>query len=375
MKNLINVNSIFIITKAIKELYPIFDEEKFIEQASTGLLELELKERVIHVAKILHIYLPKDYLSAQAILRKIPTVWIMPTEKAHLHGFTAWPIIDYVALYGLNYPKISAEILKELTPLFTAEFAIRPFIIHHQEMILPIFHEWVLDENEHVRRLVSEGLRPRLPWGEQLKKFIVDPSPIFPFLSQLKYDESEYVRRSVANNLNDISKDHPDKVIEICSQWLSEAKTDSNKIKIKKLVTHALRSLVKSGKKEVFRLLGYTDEPQVSVSELHIDKAKLSIGGDLIFTAKLSSDKPNTRFVLDYAIHFMKANGKTSPKVFKLKNCCLNTDSPLYITKKHSFKKISTRIYHPGRHLLVLHVNGKALAEAEFYLEHVGLRR
>ena len=368
VKNNIDEQSIHVIAKVLKTIDQTFDDIDFCKKSKQGLLALELKERVIHIIHHLHIYLPDDFQKTAVILKKIPSVWPDSSDKNRAFAFTAWPLIDYVGVYGLDFPELSLDVLEVLTPLFTAEFSIRPFMDKHFEHLVPILNVWVLDKNEHVRRLVSEGIRPRLPWGLQLKKFIADPKPILPLLDALKFDESEYVRRSVANNLNDISKDHPDLVMDVCSQWICAATTDLEKHNVNRLVKHALRTLIKRGEPNVFILLGYTAEPTIDVKHFMVETPSISIGEDVIFELTLQGLSDTNHVVVDYAIHFMKANGKTTKKVFKLKNCQLTGNEKVTIRKKHSFKLINTRTYYQGRHMLVLHINGVPVAEQAFEL-------
>lgn len=368
VKNNLDEQSIDIIAKVLKKIDKTFDDKTFCKQSKQGLLTLELKERVIHIINHLHAHLPDDFQKTIVILQKIPSVWPDSSEKDRTFAFIAWPLIDYVGVHGADFPELSLHVLKVLTPLFTAEFAIRPFMHEHFERLLPILTVWVLDKNEHVRRLVSEGVRPRLPWGLQLKKFIADPKPILPLLDALKFDESEYVRRSVANNLNDISKDHPNLVMDVCSQWINEANTDLEKYNVNRLVKHALRTLIKRGDPKVFTLLGYTTKPAIDVTSFTIERPSISIGENVVFELALQGLSDVNHIVVDYAIHFVKANGKTAKKVFKLKNCQLTGNEKVIIRKKHSFKVISTRTYYQGKHLLVMHINGVPVAEQAFEL-------
>lgn len=368
VKNNIDQQSINVIAKALKTIDQTFDDMSFCKKSKQGLLALELKERVNHIIYHLHDHLPDDFNKAAVILKQLPSVWPGDSGKDRAFAFTSWPLIDYVGVYGLSSPELSLHTLEVLTPLFTAEFAIRPFMDEHFGRLLPILNVWVLSKNEHVRRLVSEGVRPRLPWGLQLKKFIDDPKPILPLLDALKFDESNYVRRSVANNLNDMSKDHPDLVMNVCLQWVTTAKTDLEKRNVNWLVKHALRTLIKSGNPNVFTLLGYTEKPTVDVTSFTVETPSISVGEYVVFELTLQGGSCNNHVVVDYAIHFVKANGKTTKKVFKLKNCQLASNEKVTIRKKHSFKVISTRAYYEGKHAIVVHINGMPVAKQVFEL-------
>ncbi|MEA2069325.1 MAG: hypothetical protein U9P12_09000, partial [Verrucomicrobiota bacterium] len=227
--------------------------------------------------------------------------------------------------------------------------------------------KWCIDPDAHVRRLVSEGSRPRLPWGRQLPQFIADPSPVFQLLEKLKDDPSEYVRRSVANNLNDISKDHPDTVIACCRQWEKNAGTERQWI-----IRHATRTLVKAGHPDVFGLLGFTESPRIDFQSLDVSPKEIPLGGTIEFKAVLRSESKNMqRVVVDYAIHHMKANGKTSPKVFKFQSLEIAPGETIALSRHHAIKPIATRKYHPGKHAIEILINGKTFARTGFTLRFI----
>lgn len=356
---------------ALLKVYPTFDAVNFLSDANKGLDDLELKNRVRHIIEVLNKYLPNDFEETAKILNQLPSVWDKKVQKNELEAtfkYAAWPIIDYVSVHGLHKPNTSLKVLKNLTCLFSAEFAIRQFIVKHPIITFKVMQDWISDKDEHVRRLVSEGLRPRLPWGLQLKKFIENPRPILPFLEALRLDTSLYVRRSVANNLNDITKDHPLIAIELCESWKSEEKLNqSQKENMNWLIRHAMRSLIKSGNPGVFPLLGYTGKPKVKIEKLKILDEAIKIGGDLTFSFLLTSEKQQS-CVVDYVIYFMGSKGEKRKKVFKLKNIELTKNQILILEKKHSFKLISTRKYYTGKHLLAIQVNGKELSKIAFNL-------
>jgi 3-methyladenine DNA glycosylase AlkC len=264
----------------------------------------------------------------------------------------------------LDHPKTALSVLKQLTGLFSAEFAIRPFLIAHPEYCQKQLAKWTQDKDEHIRRLASEGSRPRLPWGMQLKPYIEDPSPNLPLLEALKNDSSLYVRRSVANHLNDIAKDHPDLVIAICKRWYPDASPD-----LRWVIKHATRSLVKSGHPEVFPLLGYSDTIELTAPRLQLSSDLVQMGESLEFQLDLkSSGAGQQKMVVDFAIHFVKANGERKPKVFKLKSVSLAPGESSRLVKAHPIKAISTRKYYPGTQLLEILVNGKSMVSREFTL-------
>ena len=214
MKDGIDRVAIKRISSAVSQLVPTFDAVEFEKRANDNLGNLELKQRVAHLIEALHATFNVSFQELQPQLMPLMSVWDHGDENDALRSFAAWPVTDYVAVYGIEHPELALPLLENMTELFSAEFAIRPFIINNQNETLAVMQAWATSSNHHVRRLASEGCRPKLPWGQQLPSLIADPAPIFPILEQLVDDESEYVRRSVANNLNDISKDHPHLVSE-----------------------------------------------------------------------------------------------------------------------------------------------------------------
>lgn len=352
------------IGNAIAVLHPAFPRADFVDQAVNGLSQLELKARVRHIIGALRSCLPDDFEDAAKILYKLPGVFDPGDPEDPFRGFAAWPLIDYVGIHGTGQPGVALPLLRRLTAMFSAEFAIRSFIRNDPESTFRELKTWLFDPDHHVRRLVSEGTRPRLPWGIRLDALVEDPSPILPLLDALKDDPSEYVRRSVANNLNDIAKDHPDLVVSTCEVWSRGA--DEARLR---LIRHALRTLIKSGHSGVFPLLGFTADPNLEIGQLEISNEKISLGGVLEFELRMRSLAASQRFVVDFAIHFIKANGKTSPKVFKLRNIKAREGEVFVVRKKHALKPITTRRYYSGEHVLAVHVNGREVARRPFVLE------
>lgn len=331
-----------------------FQADTFRRDALQPLQWLELKERVRHLVAVMGTHLPPSFPDASAILSNIRNHWPDHSHDKRLM-FAAWPVIDYVAAYGLYHPAVALPLLRHLTPLFTAEFAIRPFLETHPDETYNQMLLWCLDPNPHVRRLASEGIRPRLPWGKQLPQYIADPTPVISLLENLKDDPSDYVRRSVANNLNDISKNHPELVIDTCHRWKSE------KVAARQwIIRHATRTLVKRGHPEVFPLLGFTRSPKLEITPPALSSHHLHLGDTLTFTTRITSTSAKKQhIVIDYAVHYMKANGKPAPKVFKWKNLRLKPGQSVTLEKPHPFKPITTRRHHPGTHKIQILVNGK----------------
>lgn len=341
-----------------------FSEQKFHRDAMSVLESLELKDRVRHLISVMGRHLPESFPETAEILGKIRDHWVQQDDDERLMFFAAWPLIDYVAEYGLNHPHISLPLLRYLTPLFTAEFAIRPFIEMHPEETNAHLQIWCMDSDEHVRRLASEGCRPRLPWGKQLSTFTEDPTPVISLLENLKDDPADYVRKSVANNLNDISKDNPEIVIETCRRWRKEKVSGRDWI-----IRHATRTLIKDGHPDVFPLLGYTAKPKLRIAGPFLSSPHLMLGEAIEFAAEIeSTSQEKQSVVIDYALHFMRANGQTNAKVFKWKNIKLRPGQKVKIRKSHAFKVITTRRYYPGEHQVSLLVNGKPYQDAKFVL-------
>jgi 3-methyladenine DNA glycosylase AlkC len=367
MKDGLGPQAIKRIARSLALVVPGFNAKAFQKDAERGIDELELKARVHHLIAVLHRHYDLPFKKLSRHLHDLPEAWgrgsAVANEVESKAGFAAWPLIDYVAVHGLQYPKESLQTLEKLTHLFTAEFAVRPFIQQHPDITYAKLLEWCEHDSEHVRRLASEGSRPRLPWGMRLPQFINNPEPLAAILEKLKTDDSLYVRRSVANNLNDISKDNPEWMINLCSNWLTDSHLHTNWI-----VKHALRSLVKQGDVRVFPLLGYTAAPDVVASNIKLNKKHVSLGDSIGFSCAITGGKHAQNLVVDYVVYFMKANGKLAPKVFKLKNIALAANETLVIEKSYSFKPITTRRYYAGEHHLAIQINGKEVARTGFKL-------
>jgi 3-methyladenine DNA glycosylase AlkC len=337
-----------------KSVFPEFDSKKFLDLIHNEDWEkMELTEKMRHTTCCLNQILPEAFPKALDILKK---------AAPHVQGFESLTLPDYVALFGMEDWDLSLPALGYFTRFSTSELAVRPFLDRAPDKVMPYMLQWAEDKDEKVRRFSSEGCRPRLPWAMALPKFKKDPSPILPVLEKLKNDPSEFVRRSVANNLNDISKSHPDLVLDICESWYG--KTDETD----KIVKHACRTLLKAGDKRALRLFGYSDPGLISVQDFTLEKKQLPIGGDQFFSFTLKiKEKKDCRVRLEYAVEFQKSKGKTSRKVFKISESCFSGGYYPY-KRKHRFADMSTRKHHPGRHKITLIVNGESKAEGCFDL-------
>ncbi|RYZ72670.1 MAG: hypothetical protein EOP05_10765 [Proteobacteria bacterium] len=245
----------------------------------------------------------------------------------------------------------------------------RPFLNADPKTTLAYLLKASVDKNVHIRRWSSEGSRPRLPWGERLNEFIKKPESTLPILENLKYDDELYVRKSVANHLNDIAKDHPDFVVKILKRWQQEVPTE-HKPKIDWITRHALRVLIKNGHAGALALVGVSSNAAIEIKALKVSPTTLQFGESLRFSFEIQSTaRKAQKLVIDYVIHFVKASGKTAPKVFKLKTFSLGPNEKLKIEKSHAVRKITTRDYFPGKHTLALQINGKVVAQKNWTLE------
>lgn len=352
-----------------------FSRRGFEEVALRGLGELELKERSNRILEGLEAGLPGEFEKACAILVSAlgPAGVSEDLDFAicenGIAGWAVMPMADYVARHGLDFFEESLAALREMTMRYTSEFAIRPFLVNRPVETMAVMQEWARDENLHVRRLASEGSRPRLPWGIRLQEFDRDPTAVLALLEMLKDDSAEYVRRSVANSLNDIAKSHPDRVAKVARRWLRGASMER-----RRLVRHACRTLIKDGHGETLAAFGY-GEPEVEVAGLCLEVAAIRVGESLPVKLELrSTGRREQSIMLDYAIHFVRAGGKHSRKVFKWKSFVLGAGEGVTLQKKHSFRRVTTRVYYPGAHAIEVLVNGKSLGEAEFELIDEGCR-
>jgi len=336
--------------EAIRTAYPGFDTGRFKALVFDESFEAkEVKDRMIHTTQCLRQTLPGSYPDALEILEQ---------AAPHVKGFEALCLPDFIEQFGLDHWDRSLEALGRIGSYITGELAIRPFLAHDPESVLPYLSKWAEDESTPLRRLVSEGTRPRLPWAMALPRFKQDPRMILPLLERLKEDESEAVRRSVANHLNDISKDNPKIALEVCGRWYGQSENTD------RIVKHACRTLLKAGDKRALQIFGYSDPLSMRVQNLRLEAAAFAIGDELRFSYDLILEEGG-KVRLEYAITYVKAKGKQSRKVFKQTE---NQYSPgaQSFKRKHSFADMSTRKHYHGTHLLEIIVNGEEKASAQF---------
>jgi 3-methyladenine DNA glycosylase AlkC len=368
-KNFFNTQIILGMATSFQGQWSEFESEKFFDAASKNLDALELKQRSEQIMDEMIAHLPNNFVKAGEIILgslsppRDGDIFGVTVGEDGIAGWAIMPMAHYVGLRGHDHFDLSMTLFKELTKRFTSEFGIRFFLLESPEKTLSTLKEWTNDSDRHVRRLVSEGTRPRLPWAMQLPLFIQNPSPVIELLDMLKDDEEEYVRRSVANNLNDIAKDHPEIVADIAEKWMRGASKNREK-----LIRHGCRTLIKNGHKKVLRVFGYKP-PQIQQAAINIKTPEVVFGGALEFSLSILSDALHAQpLMIDYILHHKKANGKTTPKVFKWRTKTLEANKLLTLTKKHAIKKITTRVYYPGFHRLEVMVNGVSVGMAEFNL-------
>ena len=352
-KNLYNPKLINSLAREIKKEYPSFNTAAFKKKIfNRDWDKKELKERMRHISEVLRECLPPDYQKALKILRPI---------AARSDGFEYMFFQDFVEIAGLDDWEASMSALEHFTKYASSEFAVRQFILLDEKRMMKQMLKWASSKNYHVRRLASEGSRSRLPWAVALPSFKKNPSPILPIIGKLIEDDSEYVRRSVANNLNDISKDNPDVTLKVAKKWIGKSKETD------KLIKHACRTLLKAGHQEALELFGLKKPKHIKIKNVSINQ-KASIGKHLEFTFDLDAGKKQLgQLRIEYAVHFMRANGKTSKKVFKISESNFH-DSKKTVNRRHSFKLISTRRYYPGKHGLSIILNGQDMHYGEFKL-------
>jgi len=343
------------IAELLAAAHPGFDRKRFLTVATAGLDELTLIQRVRRATEACHATLPADFPHAVAALKQIA-----PRVQ---HGFVGIFLPDFVGQHGHGHFDESMAALKFFTPFSSAEFAIREFLKRDFTRTLAVMERWSQDENEHVRRLASEGSRPRLPWSFRLEGLVADPAPVAPILENLRADPSLYVRKSVANHLNDISKDHPDWMLARLQSWdLAHPHTQW-------IAKRAARTLIKAGHRPALHLFNFGGKPAVTVSGFKVAPARLKLGQTLELSFSLSSTSPKTQsLAVDYIIHYVKAAGGTSAKVFKLRELTLAARGMEVIRKRQTIRDFTTRKHHPGSHRLEIQVNGRILAGTHFEL-------
>lgn len=353
LKNMYNRESLYEVAVAIQSVYNSFKVDEFIKSTMDETWNnLELKARCRKISMSLGMYLPEDYKEALFIL-----------EKSVTGFYFAFFFPDFVEVYGqddINWD-LSISALERNTEYWSSEFAVRAFIIKDEERMMAQMRKWSKHKSEHVRRLASEGCRPQLPWGQAISKFKKDPTPVLPILEQLKTDTSTYVQKSVANNLNDISKTHPDLVISLAKDWYGKNKSTNW------IVKHGCRTLLKKGNRDVLALFGYDDTTSINLQDFTLETTSISIGEDLTFSFNILAKKA-TKTRLEYGIDYIKSNGKRNRKIFKISEVSLKENEKKSYMKKHSFADVSVRKHYPGIHSIAIIINGIEKDKLDFEL-------
>lgn len=364
-KNAFSHSNAHLIAKALKRVHPAFSLPRFNKGLEAALEPLELKQRMQGIADRIEAGLPAHPPELFAILVK--ALAADDADGPGLRGFRVWPLTEIVARRGLGFFDEAMAALREMTIRFTGEFAIRPFLRHDPERTLAQLHAWCEHPDANVRRLVSEGSRPLLPWGGNLPELLAAPYPTLALLEKLHLDPSDYVRLSVSNHLNDFSKHHPGLVIETLARW---RKANPEDVRLQKLTRHACRTLLKGGHAGALELHGFGSAKALEVEVFELAENSVKLGGHLGYRLVIRNrSRQPIKVMFDYAILHRKANGSLTPKVFKGRSRELAAGERWEISGRHSLKPITTRVYHAGLHHIEPRLNGKAFPAMEFLLQ------
>lgn len=346
-----------------REVLPSFRDKEFVTAVmAAGWDDLELKQRVDRLSSALHQVLSGDFREDIPVVVTFANAVMDRTGRQNTFEYIFLP--GFVALFGVDHPEESLQAMEVLTRLSSCEFAIRPFLMRYPDRTIAEMMKWTEHDHPSVRRLASEGCRPRLPWGVALPQFKKDPSKILPILERLKDDPSEFVRRSVANNLNDIAKDNPDIVLSIAGRWKGSS------IQVDRLIRHACRNLLKKADPAALSLFGLTTTPGCSVGELKLRGQNIRIGDTLHFSFQLNTNQDHSGPLrLEYVITYAKANNKFSDKVFQIAEGVFSPGQVVTYNRKQSFADMTTRKHYAGEHRIAVTVNGVPMASASFMVE------
>ena len=359
LKDRYNKNFIETLAAALRKVTPPVDTSNLVDDVfTTAFNDYELKDRMYHITKVLHGILSSDFsIACNQIVQLTHILQDMGVGENFEYMF----LPDYVSTYGLDQFEQSMETLAAITSFTSAEFAVRPFIHKYPTAAIDKMIEWTKHKNAKIRRLASEGTRPRLPWAMALPEFKRDPSPALPILKALKNDTDEVVRRSVANHLNDICKDNPEIAIQLALDWFGKTNETND------LIKHGTRTLLKQGHPTILNLFGL-DAQNLDIEQFKVHTPQLCLGERLSFSFNvlMTSNKPKlTR--IEFIIYLLKQNGTHSKKIFKISERMIN-NAVLSIEKKHHIKPITTRVYHTGEHYVSIVLNGKEFSKLPFYL-------
>jgi len=360
-KNLYNESFYLLLSEHLKNCLADFDQKKFMALMLCDNFEkLELKERMSHTKEVIHQFMPADFSKAADVLVQLISSLTMAGIKEGSVEYMFLP--EYIETYGIDDFKKSVETMELVTQFTSGEFAVRPFLIKYGDQMLEQMILWSQHENHLVRRLASEGSRPRLPWAIALTEYKKNPVNILPILYNLIDDPTEIVRRSVANNLNDIAKDNAQVVIDFTKKYLGKSEQFDRTLK------HANRTLLKQACPDALQLFGY-DSTGIELTEFDILTDEVNFGGSVQFSFALKNTSTKDKKIrLEYGLYYMKKNGLLSKKVFKISERILAANELHQVVRKQSFKAITTRVFYPGKHQVSIILNGKEFQPKDFIL-------
>lgn len=343
------------------------DSEEYASAVDARVQGFELKDRVLVLAEELRRRLPKSYSESLGILLGSLGPELREDQGMFTESWFLMPVARFVEEYGLDHPDESLDAIGEITKRHTGEYAIRPYLKNWHEETMEKVSQWAKSESHNVRRLATEGIRPRLPWHARFEPFIKNPRPVIEVIDGLVDDPSLYVRTSVANNLNDISKDHPSLAVETADRWLKESRESA---RAQWVVTKGLRGLIKAGDPDALAVVGAEADESVSVTDVELGGTTARVGEGLEIRATVTNEGDRTRdVVVDYQVHFRRANGSLRPATFKLGRVTIGPGRSATLTKTHSFKVVKTRTYFPGEQGIVVQANGAPSSMVSFALE------
>ena len=353
LKNLINNEFFVYLNSVLSQTIDNFDEKQFMNLVyDENWQNRELKDRTKHIAFALKTTLNDTYPNNVKTLLNVLNIVKQKKITSNGIGFLFFP--EFIELFGLEYYEISVKAMEEITQLMSCEFAVRQYIIKYPVEMMKQMLLWSKHPNYHVRRLSSEGCRPRLPWAVALQQLKKDPTPILPILENLKDDEVEFVRKSVANNINDISKDNPKVVLELINRWKG---TSAN---VDWIIKHGCRTLLKSADDETYKFFGLTDNSNCTIEDFAIEKETLKIGDKLSFAFNVvNHGNEPVKLRLEYAVYYMKSNGKQNRKLFKISESIIKPKDRVNYKREQSFKNFTTRKHYLGEHKISIIINGK----------------
>ncbi|MBC8046779.1 MAG: DNA alkylation repair protein [Fimbriimonadaceae bacterium] len=362
LKNLYNDQFFDELCNVMEKCVPGFNKKKFMLLVKDAEWEQsELKRRMRKITLALHKTLPPHFKTGSGYIVAITKEYI--NRKGEGLNFLQMFLPEYIELFGLHDMKTSIKSFEEITKFASCEFAVRPFIIQYEKEMMQHMLLWSTHNNQYVRRLSSEGCRPRLPWAIALPAFKKEPSPILPILENLKNDSSETVRKSVANNLNDISKDNPHIVLEIIKRWKGISENTNW------IIRHASRTLLKKGDAKALKTFDIKTSHKSEVKNLKLSKKKLKIGESVAFNFDFKNvEQKKVKFRIEYAVFYVKANKTHSKKVFQLKEGEFTSQKIVSFKKLHHLRDLTTRKHYPGEHFIVILVNGKEVLKEKFTL-------